>query len=287
MNGSIKMCNGKKITLIKSLLLFSICLSGCVFVGPFNQSQKFTKIVHMPVSPLSAGSGFKTATHNGSIEVRGSNVTDCNIIATITGHASSVEKAEEIVEQTKLSFDQSGSTLILKIDKPDNMVNRSVSVGLDIILPDKIDLDLASHNGKISIENVTGKTNITSHNGAVIVSSVSGVTRLETHNGEIAAREISGDIDFLSHNGMVKADFAQAAAPDCDITMVTHNGGIDLTTPRNYSAKVDVVTRNGHIDTDLPITISGKFTGKNLNGTIRDGQGNLKLETYNGSIKIR
>jgi hypothetical protein len=281
------MYNGKKITLIKSLVLFSICLSGCVFVGPFNQSQKFTKIMHMPVTPLSAGSGFQTATHNGSIEVHGSNVNDCNIIATITGHASSVEKAEELAEQTKLSFDQSGSTLILKIDKPDNMVNCSVTVSLDIILPDKIDLDLVSHNGKISIENVTGKTNVTTHNGAVIVNSISGVTRLETHNGEIAAKEISGDIDFLSHNGMVRADFAQAAAPDCDITMVTHNGGIDLTTPQNYSAQVNVSTHNGSINTNLPVTISGDFSGKSLNGTIRDGQGTLKLETYNGSIKLR
>ncbi|MBN1973415.1 MAG: DUF4097 family beta strand repeat protein [Sedimentisphaerales bacterium] len=277
----------EKIKLYGFILLFSLIFCGCINICCIDQSQKFTKIVHMPAATLFPSSGFQTKTHNGSIEVTGDDVADCNIIATITGHASTVQAAEEVVEMTKLSFEQSGEKLIFKIDKPDNLINRSVSVSLEIMLPYKVDLELESHNGRIEIENVSGNTNAVTHNGKVSVRKVSGVTRLETHNGAIEADEISGDINFLSHNGKVEADFADAAAPDSDITMITHNGGIDVTTPLEYSARVDISTHNGSIDTELPVTVSGDLGRKHLTGIVRNGQGVLKLETHNGSIKLR
>jgi DUF4097 and DUF4098 domain-containing protein YvlB len=69
--------------------------------------------------------------------------------------------------------------------------------------------------------------------------------------------------------------------------MVTHNGSVSLTTPPNFSAKVDVSTNNGSINTDLPITVTGKITKKKLTGTLGTGEGELYLETHNGSIKIK
>ena len=253
--------NRAKIKSLTGILAFMIFLSGCViYIGSGDQSQKFTKIIHMPAAPLSPGLNFQTQTHNGSIEVQGSDMFECNVVATITGRASTMQKAEDIVERTKLSFEQSESGLVFKVDRPDNLINCSVSVSLDVDLPDEINLNLISHNGKIEIENISGNTYATTHNGKVGVNNISGTTVLRTHNGEIEAKEISGDIDFLSHNGKVEAIFSQAAEPDCDIIMVTHNGGIELTAPQNYSAKVNVSTHNGNIDTDLPITVLGKFS---------------------------
>ncbi len=277
-----------KIKSLAGLLIFVAFISGCViYVGPGSQSHKFTKIVHMPAASLSPGLNFQTQTHNGSIKVQGSDATECSVIATITGQASSDEKAEELVEKTELRFEKSESGLKFVIDKPDNLMNCSVSVSLEVVLPSETNLDLVSHNGEIEIEKIKGNTNAVSHNGRVSVNNVSGMITLKTHNGEIEAKEIAGDIDFVSYNGQVEAFFSQAAAPDCDIKMVTHNGGIELVAPQNYSAKVDVSTHNGHIDTDLPITILGTFNGKKLVGTIGDRKGNLKLETYNGSINIK
>ena len=277
-----------KITLLSNMLIFSLILVGCTFnFSCVDQSQKFTKILHMPPMLLSPGSSFSTVTHNGSIEVLGSNVTDCNVIATIIGRASTVEAAEEVVEKTKLNFEQSGEGLILKIDRPSNLIHRSVSVNLDIILPDTINLNLESHNGKIEIENITGNVTAISHNGRIFGKNISGQTKFTSHNGNVEAENISGDVDYLSHNGRVEAELSQTAAPDTNITMVTHNGGIDLTTPPNYSANIDISTHNGSIDSALPVTVSGNFSKNKLTGIIGDGQGTLKLETHNGSITIR
>jgi DUF4097 and DUF4098 domain-containing protein YvlB len=68
---------------------------------------------------------------------------------------------------------------------------------------------------------------------------------------------------------------------------VTHNGGIELTAPANHSAKVKASTHNGSINTDLPITVTGKVSKKKLTGTIGSGDGDLYLETHNGSIRLR
>ncbi len=280
--------NEAKIKSVAGTLVLIALLGGCViYVGSSNQSHKFTKIVHMPVMSLSQGSDFQTQTHNGQINVSGTDVNECNVTATIRGYASSMQRAEEIVEKTKLRFERSTNGLTLNIDRPENLINCSVSVDIEMTLPKKVNLELVSHNGQIKIDNISGNTNAVTHNGQVSVNNISGITILRTHNGQIDAEEISGDIDFVSHNGRVKAEFSEAAEPDCDIAMVTHNGGIELTTPRNYSAKVSVSTHNGAINTELPLTVSGEFSDKSLTGTIGDGQGDMKLETYNGSIKIR
>ncbi|MFC1781930.1 DUF4097 domain-containing protein, partial [Planctomycetota bacterium] len=283
------------------MLLFS----SCIMTGCLEQSEQFTKIVHMPVTALSPGSGFTTSTHNGLIEVRGSNVADCNVIATIVGRAATIEDAKEVVEETELGFEKSVEGLAFQIKTPQNLIGRSVSVSLDIVVPDNIDLELETHNGEINIENISGNTLAKTHNGKVNVKNISGVTRLETYNGRIESEEISGDFDFKSHNGQiesqeisgnikfqtyngsVKALFSGNARADCDIEMTTHNGSIELTTPPNYSARVNISTHNGSIDTNLPVTVSGRLSRNKLTGTVGAGLGMLNIETYNGSINIR
>ena len=310
-------------TKISILFGCTILISALIITGCINQSAKFEKVVRMPKMPISAGSHFATKTHNGSIKVTGSDVTDCNVVATIIGRASSVAAAQEVAEQTELIFENSDDGLVLIIDAPDNMINRSVSVNLEIILPDETDLQLETHNGPVDIKNIDGDIcatthngtidtkNIegdivaTTHNGQVKASDISGQIKLETHNGQIdgdvifgdmdfkthngkiEGRDIAGNIKFETHNGQVEAFFSEMAAPDCKIEMKTYNGGLDLQTPPNYSAIVEVSTHNGSINTSLPVTVTGKLNKKNINGVLGQGKGTLKLETYNGSINIR
>ena len=62
---------------------------------------------------------------------------------------------------------------------------------------------------------------------------------------------------------------------------------IELETPPELSARVEVSTHNGSIKTDLPITVTGKLSRRRLTGPIGSGEGELYLETHNGSIRIR
>jgi DUF4097 and DUF4098 domain-containing protein YvlB len=73
----------------------------------------------------------------------------------------------------------------------------------------------------------------------------------------------------------------------CNVSLTTHNGGIDFTAPPSFSAAVEASTHNGSIKTDLPVTVVGEVSKKKLKGTIGTGQGKLHLVTYNGSIRIQ
>ena len=279
----------KKISL-SCVLLFSLLLVGsCINISCIGPQEKFTKIVHMPVTPLPPGAGFAAKTHNGSITVNGSDVSDCNLTATVVGRARTIEEAENIVEQTELRFEHTDDGLVFIIQKPNIMINRSVSVSLDIIVPRQVNLKLETHNGAIKIDNITGQTVATTHNGKVTANNISGTTRLVTHNGKIETREVSGDINCNTHNGGIETYYSEAAESGGNIFMVTHNGSIALNTPPNYSANVKASTHNGSINTDLPTTVIGKVSKNNLAGRIGDGEaeGELHLQTHNGSITIR
>lgn len=272
---------------LKYVLLFTLIFSGCMNSGCAKQQQKFTKVVQLPAESLSAGLNFQTKTYNGSIDIRGSDVSDCNVTATVTAYARKIKDAQKAVEQTILNLERSDKGVVLKISSPKDRKNRSVSVNLDITLPAKTNLNLESYNGNVTINNIEGDTKAITYNGNITAKNVTGATKLQTNNGQIDARDISGDIRLLSYNGMVNAVYKKTADPNCNITMETYNGSIDLTPPQNYSARANIFTYNGIISTSLPVTVSGMQNKNSLIGIIHDDKNELKLRTHNGSINIR
>ncbi len=279
--------NSVKRVSLSCLLCLLVLLTGCcVYVGSCDMQAKYEKIVHLSM-PLSPSSGFETQTHNGSITIKGADVADCNVVATIEARARTEEDAMELAEQTEVKFERMGDKLVLKIKRPQNLVNRSVGVSLDCVVPNQVDLKLGSHNGAVKINDIIGGIDATTHNGKVTVENITGDIKLVTHNGGIHCEQITGDAQLRTHNGSVKVEYSGAAESDCDISIVTHNGGIELTAPASYSAQVDASTHNGSINTDLPITVTGKVSKSKLTGTIGNGDGKLYLETHNGSIRLR
>jgi len=229
---------------------------------------KYERTVQLS-APLSPGSTFEAQTHNGSIKIHGADVADCNMTATIIARAATDEEAQELAEKVNVTLVPSGNRLITKINKPTHLINKSVSVSLDVEVPTQTSLELITHNGGVVLADITGKIKAT------------------THNGSVTCNEISGDSQLNSHNGNVKAFYSGSAASICNISMTTHNGSIELATPPDYSAQVKASTHNGSINTDLPITVTGKVSKSKLTGTIGAGEGQLYLETHNGSIRIR
>ena len=262
------------------LLCMTLLAAGC------SMRAKYQRTVRLS-APLSPGVTFAAQTHNGSITTNGADVADCNVVATITARAATEEEAQELAEQVEISLEPSGDTLTAKIKKPIRLVNKSVAVSLDITVPDQTNLELVTHNGAVSIADITGDVRATTHNGKVTTERVSGSTVLITHNGSITVRQASGDANLKTHNGSVKAFYAESASPVSNISIVTSNGSIELEAPPDLSARIEASTHNGSINTDLPITLTGKVSKSRLVGTIGSGEGSLRLETHNGSIRIR
>lgn len=269
------------------LMCLVILAAGCcINIGGCFMQAKYERTLQLS-APLSPGSAFEAQTHNGSITIKGADVTECSMTATIVARAGTDEEAQELAEQVNVTLVPSGNRLITKIDRPTQLVNKSVSVSLDVEVPNKTDLGLVSHNGAVEISDITGRIEATSHNGKVTGEKIAGDTIFETHNGSITCDEISGNTKLTSHNGGIKAFYTDTAPSVCEISIVTYNGSIEVKTPPSLSAKIDVSTHNGSIHTDLPITVSGKISKSEINGTIGAGEGQMHLETHNGSIRIR
>jgi len=276
----------KKVSLGSLLCLLIVAAGCCINIGSCAMRAKYERTVQLS-APLSPGSSFAAQTHNGSITIAGADVTDCNLTATITTRAITEEDAKKLAEQTTIKLEPRGDKLTAKIDKPTFMMNQSVSISFDVQVPNQTGLELTTHNGEIIIKNITGRLDGTTHNGKVTAEQVSGTIELHTHNGSVICREISGDTQLKSHNGDIKVYYSQTATSVCDISLITYNGGIELTTPSSFSGEIDASTHNGSIRTDLPITVVGKLSKTKLTGKIGTGQGKLHLETHNGSITIK
>jgi hypothetical protein len=277
-----KMKKNYWITLIVGVVICSLlCVTGCEI-----PSAKYEMTVQMS-APLSTGSSFAAQTHNGSITIEGKDEAGCDLTATITGRASTEEKAKELAEKTKVSLKTDGDKLTVEIKKPTLIPNQSVSVSLDAKVPKETNLYLTTHNGAVTIADIKGRVDATTHNGRIKTSNISDHTKLKTHNGAVICEQISGDAWLSTHNGGIKVSYAVDAPGVCETVMTTYNGSIDLKTPAKLSAMVNLSTHNGSINTGLPITFIGTVSRNKLNGKIGEGLGKLKLETYNGSIKIR
>lgn len=268
------------------LSCFAIAAMGCSTDG-CEPKEKYERVVKL-TNAAPAGGSFEAQTHNGYINVTGADVADCNLIATITARADTVEDAKKIAEAVEIKLISSaGNKLTAQIEKPELALHECVSVDLDVTVPTKTSIDLNTHNGPLNIENLIGQLNGTTHNGTISCKKIAGDSKFETHNGTVSCEDVSGNIKLQTHNGNATASYAAAAPPVCNVSLSSHNGSVSVTTPPNFSAKVDASTHNGSIDTTLPITLTGNVTKGKLTGTIGKGEGSLYLETHNGSISVK
>ena len=271
-----------------AVLAFGVVICLLLGVGGCDiPTAKYERTVQLS-APLSADYSFKAKTHNGSITVEGRDEDGCDVTAVITGRATSVETAKDIADKTKVRLKNSGNKITVEIKKPMLGWRKTVNVSLDVKVPNKTNiLLLGTHNGAVTVSNIKGKVDGSTHNGRIKTSGVSGETKLKTHNGAVICDEISGNAWMTTHNGSIKTYYAADAPGVCEISLKTYNGSIDLKTPPNLSAAVDMSTHNGSIKTDLPITVIGTVSKNKLQGKIGEGLGKLQLGTHNGSIKIR
>ena len=284
-------------------LLILFCLPLGVTACDITQMEH-RRIVELS-EPLDPGGSFWAKTHNGYISINGTDQPVCQIVATIKARAQTAEAAEELAMATTVSLVPDGNGLKLLIDKPGNLVNKSVGVSLDVKVPYETSAKLITHNGKVSLsgltapvvaethnggvdaENLTDGANLQTHNGTVHLRNLTGGFHVVTHNGGIHCHEISGKTYARTHNGKIELVYSDLDSGAIQAEGVTHNGSITLKTPPDISATIHASVHNGSIRSELPITVQGKIDKKKLNGTIGTGEGQIKLETHNGSIHLQ
>jgi DUF4097 and DUF4098 domain-containing protein YvlB len=276
---------------------------GCSIVGASGVRAKASQVTAL-CAPLSAGSTLSANTHNGTITVNGIDSSDCSVSATVRAYALTEARARELAAATKVALVSSGNGLTVAIDQPRTRMNESISVDLDISAPKAARLDMSgyngdititamragarvrSHNGKVTMTGIAGDVDTESYNGRTECTGVSGNVKAESHNGAITLDAVTGDVRAESYNGKVAIVYAENASSAPNVTVISHNGNVSLTTPKRFSAAAEVATHNGSFKCSAHFLMEKK-SGGTMSGTFGDGKGRLELRTYNGNVQIK
>lgn len=203
------------------------------------------------------------ATPNGGITVRGWDRAEIQVRARVTANAETQEEADAMAADVRVLTD---GGRIRSEGRPS--VNRGGwSVSFEVMAPAHHGLTLRTTNGGIGVKGVQSEIDIQTTNGGISLTDVNGEVRGHTTNGGVQI-ELSGD-SWLGQG----------------LDVQTRNGGVRLSLPSGYSARLDAGTTNGGIRCDFPVTVQGTI-GKELSGDLGHGGVPLKVRTTNGGVQI-
>ncbi len=201
---------------------------------------------------------------NGSVTVHGWDRPQMRVVAKVRASAETEDEARSMARDIRVSV---ASDRIFA-EGPSTGRHESWSVGYEIWLPRRTDLDLEAQNGGISVEDVSGRIGLSTVNGGLALRGVSGDVRGETTNGGLS---VSLDGDRWQGEGL---------------DLRTTNGGISLAIPERYNARLETGTVNGGMQIDFPITVQGAF-GRRFSTTLGSGGAPIRVTTTNGGVTIR
>jgi hypothetical protein len=207
-------------------------------------------------------------TNVGTIKLEAANVAEIQITADITVKAKTEEEAEQLLEEVRITAEPSGQTLVVKAIKPADFGKNQLGVDFTILAPADLALDCTTNVGDIRTEGFTGRV------GA------------RTDVGDINGSGLRDTVNFHTNVGDIKAVYASDAPAALNVNLTTNVGSIAFTGPDHISANLTAAVNVGSIDTDRPLTVTGPIK-KSIHASLGDSEGQIRLHTNVGSIKIR
>ena len=218
---------------------------------------------------------------NGSIEVSSWAGDEIEIIAYKKVRADDAERAGRMMEALTVEVTENGGELNVETVFPKGRRGHSggffswlfgggssgSSVSYEIKVPKKMNLDLHSTNG------------------ALTVTSSSGEMVLGTTNGKIRAEDISGTVRARTTNGSLNISMKEVTKNE-EMNLKTTNGSVKLYLPSTINADIEARTTNGRIRCELPLSEGYNKSKRRLDGEINNGGPLIYIKTTNGSVSI-
>ena len=205
------------------------------------------------------------AAPNGGIKVAGEARGDIHVVACVSATGATVDEARALAQRV----DVSATVDRVAAEGPRNLGRReNWHVSYRIAVPNRTSLSLTSSNGGIDIADVDGRIEFRTVNGGVKLTRLAGNVRGRTSNGGVNV-----DLDGTTWNGD-------------GLDVETNNGGVSMSIPSNYSARLETGTVNGRMNIDFPVTVQGRI-GRSIETQLGSGGPLLRVRTSNGGVNIR
>jgi DUF4097 and DUF4098 domain-containing protein YvlB len=214
--------------------------------------------------PATGGTITVDGKKNGGVSVKGWNRGEIFVRAKIQTWGDTEAEAQALTGQIHI---ETGGGQI-HAEGPSTSGERGWAVSFEVFVPHNSNLTLKTHNGGVSIADVRGQIEFNALNGGVSLKRLAGSVKGHTVNGGLSI-ELTGnrwDGDGLN--------------------VQTTNGGVSMTIPENYSARLETSTVNGGMKIDFPITVQGKIE-REISTDIGSGGTTIRATTTNGGVTIR
>ena len=203
------------------------------------------------------------ASPNGSVIIHGTDRSDVLVHACIHATAPTEQEARQLASQVQVTRGPGA----IEADGPRGDRDRHWSVSYEVWLPKRSNLNAATVNGSITVEDVQGEI------------KVSGV------NGGLKLNRLGGELTGSTVNGGIEVELAGTKWDGQGVEVSTTNGSVRIDIPAAYSANIETSTVNGGIHCDFPITLQGKID-KHLSFQLGGGGPEIHTSTVNGSIRF-
>lgn len=200
---------------------------------------------------------------NGGVSFIGWDRDEVKVIAMVQANGDDQAEATALAREVKV-----GATAgRVQAEGPRSWGRNSWSVSYNVYVPRRSNLHAVTKNGGVSAESVEGTMEFRAVNGGIRLDAVAGDVRAETTNGGVNAR-LSG----TTWRGR-------------GLDLRTTNGGVDVTVPRGYNARLETGTVNGPMNVNFPITVQGRI-GRHVETQLGTGGPLIRATTTNGGVRI-
>ena len=274
---------------IKCILLTSlISLGGCIYINGCNSNHKE---VEKPVSMTADSTSGKTlacSTQFGDIHITGSDSDTCQIEATLIARAATIERAQELIDNSEIVKDFSGNKLTIKpICNISKTSKETVGASFTITTSSDTSLNLNTSFGDIKINGITKSCTADTSFGDIRLKDCTGKPELNTSYGDVTLENIKcSEAKVNTSFGDIKLK-GNELPEDFNCSLNTSYGDIRITNLGNFAGNVKMSTSFGDVKCDKPITVSGSIKKENLSGTIGNGKGSITADTSFGDISIK
>ena len=201
---------------------------------------------------------------NGGVTARGWDRNEIFVRAKIQAQSYTYGEAQALAGQVRI---ETGGGNI-HAEGPETRDRQGWSASFEVFVPRNSNLSLKAHNGGIGVSDVRGRI------------------EFDTTNGGVTLRRLSGDVRGQTTNGGLTIDLTGAGWDGEGMNVKTTNGGVDLSIPENYSARLETGTVNGGLRTDFPITLQGEIK-RELSLNLGGGGQTIRAMTTNGGVSIK
>lgn len=155
----------------------------------------------------------------------------------------------------------------------------------------------ASSPGEAKVESVSGDMTLRMTSPKVNIDNVSGDLHLTGgFAGELAIDSVSGQIQVTGSQikqlqlSSVSGDASLQLSPQPSATIKTDSvsGSVSLILPKATSAQLSAETFSGDISSPVGHVVKEEYgPGQSLHARLGDGQGQVRLESFSGDIKVQ